>query len=63
MRDDDASSISIAFPLPLGPPYGCEQQMAACLYVTPQPNLNREECKSPGLQISEATQLSGAGLH
>ncbi|KAL7383120.1 hypothetical protein ABVT39_005058 [Epinephelus coioides] len=48
----------IAFPLLLRPPYGGEQQMAACLYVTPQPNLNREECKSPGLQISEATQLS-----
>lgn len=27
----------------------------------PQPNLNWEERKSPGLQISEAAQLSGTG--
>lgn len=55
---DEVPSISIAFRLLLRPLCDGGKQG---LCVTPQPNLNWEECKSPGLQISEAAQLSGAG--
>lgn len=55
---DEVPSISIAFRLLLHPLCDGGKQ-GSC--ATPQPNRNWEECKSPGLQISEAAQLSGAG--
>lgn len=55
---DEVPSISIAFRLLLHPLCDGGKQ-GSC--VTLQPNLNWEECKSPGLQISEAAQLSGTG--
>lgn len=57
-RLDEVPSISIAVRLSFHLPCdGGKQGLCA----TPQPNLNWEECKSPGLQISEAAQLSGTG--
>lgn len=57
-RLDEVPSISIAFRLCFHPTCDSGKQG---LCVTPQPNLSWEECKSPGLQISEAAQLSGTG--